>query len=702
MTTLLPLSSELDFKIASTTTSLNDYADLLERELEKNPNDIDIWNRLFDAIDHTIADNVSQEDSFKSTLSDEVQTKIYNTYKTLLLRFPYLDEIWKKWLVVEFKLKGLDASVDILRMAVESFPYSVSLWVDYLTALKSIPGTNPEQFRSIYREALRYNEFHFSSHPIWDKAIEFETESEPNSKRLLSLYLKVIKIPLYQYAQYYSQFTEINKNFDIHELMGKEILIGYVEKFGKSKVEDLSLIEKHQIIDDFFATVFASTQAKVSSNWEYEQQLLHQEFSFDRKEIEEERNVWLEYTNREIASYDACKDKNQYDLICNLFERALIPNCFDEELWLKYIKFIEESSLAEEEKREIEKEIYLRANGKFIPLNQCMMRKLYAYFLLKKGEIDLAIEYLFDWMKLLSGTSKQYFKSPYLEMTREILQIWKKLLSQGKFQEALEFVIENYFGKPQEKRVKSEANKESRDRKLYQLSDTLLHLFARFLNDDSIPIVIEYSFDIYVRQRESTKIRNFFNKHHKETSLLRSLSFWKFMFEYEGVIENNLSNLKLIEYLIRIESQLPKSAIDMFVDWYYDIASANISELLVINKGRSDDSMILKELQLSNSVFYNASTRKRMARSNYRVLDSPGYEEDPEQRYLDLCSKQAGHPAVFVDANPEITNSFLNGGKQIDLTKNTTPVPPLPTFKGVEKVQALAKRKSHKPRTSRS
>lgn len=54
--------------------------------------------------------------------------------------------------------------------------------------------------------------------------------------------------------------------------------------------------------------------------------------------------------------------------------------------------------------------------------------------------------------------------------------------------------------------MKSEANKESRDRKLYQLSDTLLHLFARFLNDDSIPIVIEYCFDIYVRQRESTKI----------------------------------------------------------------------------------------------------------------------------------------------------------------------------------------------------
>lgn len=98
-----------------------------------------------------------------------------------------------------------------------------------------------------------------------------------------------------------------------------------------------------------------------------------------------------------------------------MFERALIPNCFDEDLWLKYIKFIDGLGISDEKKCELERDIYIRANAKFIPLNQCKVRKLYAYFLLKQNDIDSAVEYLFDWMKLLSGTSKQYFKSPYLK-----------------------------------------------------------------------------------------------------------------------------------------------------------------------------------------------------------------------------------------------------------------------------------------------
>lgn len=702
MTTLQHLPSDLETELESVTTSNNDFAGLLGQKLQRSPNDIDTWNQLFSTIDKVISDNISQDDTTKTTLSDEVKTKIHNTYKTLLTRFPYLEEIWKKWLVVEYKMDGLEASIEILRMAVESFPHSVSLWTDYLTALKSTQCADSEQFRLTYTEALRYNAYNFVSHPIWDKAIEFETETQPNSKEVLSLYLKVANIPLYQYAQYYSQFSEINKNFDIHELIDEAKLNDYVEKFGKLKTEDLSLIEKHQIIDDYFATIFASTQAKVSSNWEYEQLLLHQDFSFDRKGIEEERTTWVEYIDREILIYQVDNDENRFALICSLFERALIPNCFDEDLWLKYIKFIDGLGIPDEKKCELEREIYIRANAKFIPLNQCKVRKLYAYFLLKQNDIDSAVEYLFDWMKLLSGTSKQYFKSPYLEMTREIIHIWKMLLDKEKFLEAMELLLDNYFDKRnEEKRMKSENKEASRKCGACQLLDALLYLFAKFLNEDSIPIIVDQCLEVYKCQGNSVKIRTLFNKYHREPSLVKSPSFWKFIFKYEGIVENNLSNLKLIYNFIRVESQLPKPIIDMFVDWYYDIASANIREYLVINNGRSDDSMIFKDLEMSNSLYYNKLTTKRLAKNNYKFIDNPKSMADPEQSYLDLCSKQAGHPGVFIDANPEITNSFMNRGRYIDLTEEAIPTPLLPTFKGVEKAQALGKKRAHISRTTK-
>ncbi|KAG5417301.1 PRP39 [Candida metapsilosis] len=703
MTTLPPLPSDLESVTDSEATSINGYADELEQKLEQNPNDIETWNLLFNTIDHIISDNISQSDPSKSTLTAEVKCKIHNTYKTALTRFPYLEDIWKKWSVVEYKLNGLDASIDILRMSVESFPHSVSLWNDYLTALKSTKSVSADRFRLSYKEALKYNAYHFTSHPIWDKAIEFETEVEPNSKEILSLYLKLIRIPLYQYAQYYSQFSEINKNFDIQDLIEKDKLADYVEKFGKSRVEDLSLIEKHQIIDDYFATIFASIQAKVSSNWEYEQLLLHQEFSSDRKGIKEERNAWIEYIDGQISVCEADSDEHQFGYTCNLFERALIPNCFDEELWLKYIKFIEESGVSEEKKEELEREVYTRANSKFIPLNQCKMRKLYAYFMLKRNDIDTAVEYLFTWMKMLSGTSRQYFKTPYLEMTREVLRIWNMLLSREKFQETLEFLITKFFNKPSEiKRIKPGSKELMNDVDSYQVSDSFLHSFVKYLNDDSITIVVDHCLEIYKLQRDSLKIRTLYNKYHRERSLLKSPSFWKFIFEYEGIIEKNLMNLIWIYSCIKVESQLPKSVIDVFVDWYYDIAAANVKEILLLRAGRSDENMINKDLEMSNSLFYNKSTTKRLAKHNYKVLDNPKYMVDPEQGFLDLCSKQAGHEGVFIDAIPEITNSFMKNGRYIDLTAEVKHAPPLLTFKGVEKVQALGKKKGSKRTTKDS
>ena len=95
-------------------------------------------------------------------------------------------------------------------------------------------------------------------------AIEFETNQLKQSKELLELYLRVIKIPLYQYAQYYNQFSEINKQFEIQQIItSSDQLNQYVNEFGKNHLDDLSLLEKHQIIDDFTASIFSNTKVEL-------------------------------------------------------------------------------------------------------------------------------------------------------------------------------------------------------------------------------------------------------------------------------------------------------------------------------------------------------------------------------------------------------------------------------------------------------
>ncbi|KAI3405765.2 PRP39 [Candida oxycetoniae] len=710
---------------------LGSINDLRVRELEsilsEDANNMDAWNQLLSTFDLWISS--SQVDGSQSKLSDEHKRKIRDVYKSLLSRFPNLEEIWKKWSIVEFKMEGVEASVDVLRIAVENFPHSVDLWVDYLAALKATTKKNEDldqgetttkknedleeeeqKYRFVFTRALEHNGYHFNSHPIWDKAIEFETaiakQSQNSSSKLLELYLKVIRIPLYQYAQYYTQFSEINKNFDIQNLISENVLCEYMEKFGKPKLEDLSLIEKHQIIDDYFAGVFASTQAKVSANWEYEQSLMNQKFSTDRIEIELEKKTWINYIDKEIGAYEVSHDLDQFNLVCNLFERALVPNCFDSNLWLKYINFItssfsssSSSNLPLDRKFDLQQELYLRANSRFIPLDQNELRIRYVEFLLENDKPDMANEYLFDWIKLFSGNLKVYYKSPYIQMSQELLKLWKRLLSTSKYQHVLESLIKIYFQKGSKaKKLKVSNNESNGEPKAkenttsFDLSEDFILLFAKFLNDDSVPLVVVSCLNIYKSQNDRDRIRNLFNEYYDEYSLKKSAAFWKFMFKFEGIHEGHLQNLKTVYNFIKTEAQLPKALVDAFSDWYYDFASANVKGLLDLNKGHSDRTMILKDLNQSNSIFYNKSLRNRQSKNNYRIkLSKTRTENGMDQAVLDYFASQAGHPGAFHDGTPEITNNFMTESNFIDLAKKDVPVPTYPTFKNVEKAASAVR-----------
>ncbi|MDC6271902.1 hypothetical protein PP707_06345, partial [Acetobacter pasteurianus] len=560
LTTTLQLPDDLQgqFKIESDALHLPE-AHSLEIKLQKNINDLQSWTDLFNCYDIWLSNRSKTEQGkdLKDLISVDQKRRISNTYQAATSRFINWEECWKRWLATEFKLNGTDASIEVLQKAVETFPTSIVLWTDYLAAIKSgianstidttantttsttmtsnstsasntttinttttstpaitTQSDDVNRFRFLYKEALKYNGYNFNSSSLWDISIEFESSLLQNSDELRDLYLQVLSIPLYQYAHYYTQFSEISKNFDIHNLLPESALLDYIEKFGKARVEDLSLLEKHQIIDDYFAIVFTSTQAKVTAAWEYEQNLLHQEFSHKRAEIDEEKDkVWFPYIEKEITDYRASSTIEQYKLVVNLFERALIPNCFDVNLWSKYISFVAStsstsstslpssnsplisgsSSLNVLENFHTQQRIYTRANSRFVPLDQNELRLEYVQFLLLNDKPNLANEFLFDWMKIFSGNSRVYHKSSYLLMCQQILNLWEKLITPFKYKKILETLVELFFKlqhKLNQKNVDDEKVGDPEQVKnidpQFDLKQDHVLLLAKFLNDDSI------------------------------------------------------------------------------------------------------------------------------------------------------------------------------------------------------------------------
>lgn len=662
----------------------------LQLEVEQDPNNFKKWTSLFDAFESHIQENVDKLDS----MGDDFKSLVNKSYQEIVSRFPYLTEIWKAWLIIEFKLNGTESSIRILQKSVETFPYSVDLWVDYLSAQISQYTSSPDDeslrfIRYLYSQAIDLNGRHFTSHGLWDKIIEFEKSLNPKSIELLQVLLKVIKIPLYQYAQYYNQFVEINKDFPVQDIIDENKIKEYIIQFQKSSLDEFSLVEKHQIIDDFSYAIFRNTQDTVNEKWTFESSLSIQYFSLDNlKEMENEFTKWTTYLDHEIQKinqYQTSTDivpsilESQFAGVVNLFERALVPNCFNSNLWLKYLAFL--NILKVDDKFELMKNVYDKAVSSFIPLDDNIIRFSYAKFLLKHDKVDLASEYLFDLIKLFSG-STIYLKQQYIQSLTTMIDIWSQVVSHSKLVNLLEDIINEYFGREKSKRRnegKTETDStEAQD--TFKLDSKYTNLLSKLLNDEGICAIILKYLSLLKTDNQVLKSRQFFNQFYAENALKKSIGFWKFFIDFEGLSQHNIDNLRSILHYIQMKTQLPKSVVDSMIDLCYDIIGANLS-----HTKRFDDILVKRDNDTSNSLLQNKSARYRLIANNYIVKQTEGHFNDQEGEFLKVARKHAGHPGIFTEATPEITNQIMNDGNWIKLTDTNLQIPPFPTFKNVEK-----------------
>lgn len=699
----LSLESETPEAATSNAKTSEELWEKVEQAVKLNINNLDYWDVYLKHFDDRYDQLYADSDKLK--IDVKFKLTVNQAYTQLLSRFPYLSEYWRRFLVMEYKLNGVEASIAVLKKSVEVFPYSVDLWIDYVNALVSQKKNNDENsdanesIRLEFDRCLQYLGYHFNSDPLWDAYIAFETSIAGGETNLsvLNIYKKLVKIPLYQYAQYYKKFSEINKDFELDQVLDENSLPEYLEKYGKTSSEELSVVEKHQIIDDYSNTVFARTQAMVNEKWNYESTITVTDFSPKLlDEIEKQEGEWSKYLDYEIANLSNSEDQEQHKIITQLFERCLIPNCLSSKFWLKYVAYIH-FHYEGESKFDKANDIYQRAIFKYVPLDQNFIRYNYVSFLMQNDKFDVANEYLLDLVKLFSGANnkKLFLKEQYLEATTKTLDLWSVTVSGATYEKTLDDIITNYFERVDRNKKETVPKEGKKEEVKYDLKPAYVSTLQQLLNGDSICVVVAAYLNYNKLNADSntpTKLRKFFNRYHREAEIGQSTLFWSFYLEYEALIQGNLLNAKNIVQYIKTSTSLPKSVMDALIDLNHDIISANFS-LSLQQLGRPDDSLILYDNDISNSITINRSGRERVASNNYLIQDleqtklSKGSRQyrDKSEELLRLARKHADHPGIMIESTPNITNNIMNDGNWISLDSTETSVPPLPLFKNVEK-----------------
>lgn len=655
-----------------------------------DPNDLQKWDNYLSALDNSW-ESVGVSEDAKS----EMKTAISAAYKTLLARFPYLTSYWKRFSIVLYKIGGLEESIKCLKAAVTSFPQSLALWVDYLSALMAEleqvkdEASKNEKIDLLRAEFSRSSDLiglNFNSDPFWNKYIEFETKyaTENPSPQLLRVLQTLITIPLYQYAQYNQQFAELSKSFPLSEVVSdKTELKQLLSQYGKSENEALSTVEQQQIVDAYAYNVFVETQRKVNDKWVFESALSLHEFSpADLPAIEAQRKEWIKYLDHEIESFEQNQtDTSLLKLIGSLFERALVPNCLDGQLWQKYATFQQRH----QDEKSVNK-IYLRAIFSFVPLDQPLIREKYVSYLMEKGEFEEANEFLLRTIRLYSGlgVNNIFAKTPYLHDVKEILKLWSSHIDAAVLLPHLETLVTGYFERID--RYKKENSIPSADVEggKFEFKASYCTTLSKYLNDYGIClVVVKYLQTLENSAESATTIRKFYNKYFKEPAFAQSVQFWKFFVDYESE-QRNIINLRSVVKHVKTATALPKPAIDALIDIYYEFTCANLASCMSLST-REDllDVLVNVDAEKSEDLYVNLSARARLAANNYIVKGS----QKREEQYMTLRSKHLDHPGVFTDSAPEITNNLMDG-EWISLLDDHLEPPPLPTFRNLDKANA--------------
>jgi pre-mRNA-processing factor 39 len=231
----------------------------------------------------------------------------------------------------------------------------------------------------------------FLAHPFWDKYIEFEERHEAHDK-ICAILIRVVGIPMHQYARYYERFRSLAHTRPLEELVEPSLLASFRARVeaeaaaqGSGPRQDLEVERDVRAkIDNHYYEVFTKTQEEVSKRWTYESEIKRPYFHVTELDHQQLGN-WRKYLDFEEAEGD-------FDRVVCLYERCLVTCAFYDEFWFRYARWMQAQQY-QPEGRNVKEEIrhiYIRACTMFVPVSRPGIRLQWAFFEESCGRIDIA------------------------------------------------------------------------------------------------------------------------------------------------------------------------------------------------------------------------------------------------------------------------------------------------------------------------
>lgn len=362
-------------------------------KLSANPDDFEQWKNLLDASD-SLGGGLN-----KGTAESDVQLFRFS-YDNFLERFPLAFGFWIKYAETEFMLGNTEGAEAVFERGVGSNQVSVELWAAY-ARFKTKVCHNVDKMRAFLERAVGHVGTHFYAHSIWDVYVEFERKqaeiaTENKLARLAELLSRIVRIPMHQYAKYFDLLRDISRQLKPEEA-------GWIKK-GKDKSIN---------------NIYVSTQAETARRWAYEQAFPRQYFHVLFVK-EEDLQAWRRYLDFE-------ESEGSLDRVRVLYERAIIATSHNEEMWLRYIRFMQTVTSSLRIHREEVSTLFRRACA-LLPIGRLEVRHLYAAHCESLGELALAHDI---YMSIL-GAFPNSIQTILLFVNFERRYAYSQFLAQGK------------------------------------------------------------------------------------------------------------------------------------------------------------------------------------------------------------------------------------------------------------------------------
>lgn len=305
----------------------------LTLNVSRYPKSLVYWEKLLNHIIHTST-------PICKSIEPQLLELIRYTYSSMLNEFPYLENYYIDFALLEYRLGNVSRSHKIFQRGLQAFNQrSLLLWISYLKFCNDVVLNQKQLFKK-YEMAEEFIGLHFFSGEFWDLYLEQIQLRCVSSKRYWSVLRKILEIPLHSFAKFYAlwlhQVDDITDLKQLSQLTSEDELlkklkvdIKYSGRKGpylqeakkklKKVTKEMYMVVQYQVLEiysifesNIYTNYYTSSETLVSSD-----------------EIE----AWIKYLDYTINF--------QTDSLTHLnFQRALLPLAHYDIIWIKYCQWL--------------------------------------------------------------------------------------------------------------------------------------------------------------------------------------------------------------------------------------------------------------------------------------------------------------------------------------------------------------------------